>query len=92
MNKIDKISWKQNIMHPSDVFIEMKIACNEDIKFLLKEKMINHIFQRRNERCEFHFTFSNDENTVVSPVDFSKIKPVRPVYPLLKQNMKRQVQ
>jgi hypothetical protein len=84
---MEKITWKQNLMHPSDVSINVKFASKKEIKFLLKEDMVNHIHQKRDEKIEIHFYFNESNQTVIHPVDFSKLKPVKPVYPLLQQNM-----
>ncbi len=85
---IDKVSWKQNGMHPSEVFIDVEFRSEKSVKFLLQEDMVNHLFQRRLEKIEMHFNLKGKDPAEVHVVDFSKIKPVKPVYPLLQQNVK----
>ncbi len=87
-NDIKKISWKQNGMHLSEVFIAVEFMPDEEIKFLLQKDMVNYLFQKRNDKIEMHFNLNRNDRAEVCVVDFSKIKALKPVYPLLQKNMK----
>lgn len=49
--------------------------------------MVNHIFQKRKDKLEMHFRFGEGDKTEVRMIDFSKIKSVKSLIPLLQENM-----
>lgn len=87
LSDIDKITWKQNRMHLSEVLIDVRFRSKKGTKFFLKEDMVNHIFRKRDQKIEIHLNFNQSDRAEVFTLDFSRLKTVKPVYPLLQQKV-----
>lgn len=86
-NYISEVEWKQNRMRLSDVFFKVNLSSGSMIEFLLEEKLINYIFEKRDEEIEVHLKLDGMSVAETFRIDFSKLKYVKAVYPLLQQGL-----